>query len=402
MSITVPSIHHHILFHRHGYGLNLSHQFPNYREDPNAYNSYGTTPLHVLCLTNDCCQAAEELIKSGAQVNAANHFGCTPLHFAVIHRNEWMVQILMEYGADVNLQDMNGNTALHFAVRNSQTLLYLPEYQTGDLWIVQKLISKGADIDVFNKDNETPLMWAIKEDNMDIVKELLAFGANVNTRRAGLETCLHVAAKNIKLNSDILIELVKHGACINCPDQYGETALDVLLQSRNPGHGFKSAKALIRVATLVNFEHEVDFRVTKESLSLNEFIHKCSEEVLSMKSIVYTENFSLCHFALNGEYNINRINSFEEGIFDKVLDTLSDYTFPIYHDVIVANFKRSYLCQKVQKLHIYARNERSDANISLNHDVISKISCSLSDGDLFNFIRAYTKSIGSKSDILQN
>ncbi|GBL91973.1 Ankyrin-3 [Araneus ventricosus] len=398
MSVTVPSIHHHILFHRHGYGLNLSHQFPNYREDPNACNSYGTTPLHVLCLTNDYCEVADELIKSGAQVNAANHFGSTPLHFAVIHRNEWMVRVLIEHGADVNLQDMNGNAALHFAVRNSKTLLYLPEHQTGDLWIVQKLINNGADIDIFNKDYETPLMWAIREDGMDIVKELLAFGANVNTRKDGLETCLHVASRNIKPNSDIIIELVKHGACINCLDQDGKTALDVLLQSRNPGYGFKSAKALIKVATLMNFEHEINFRVTKESLTLNEFIRKCSEEVLSMKSIVYAEKFSLCHFALNGGYNINHGNPSEESIFDKVLDTLSNYTFPIYHDILAANFERSYLCEKVQKLNIYARNERGYANISLNHDVISKISCSLSDGDLINFIRAYTKSVVPLSD----
>ncbi|XP_055950885.1 putative ankyrin repeat protein RF_0381 [Argiope bruennichi] len=256
MSVIVPSVHHHILFHRHGYGLNLSHQFPNYREDPNVCNSYGTTPLHVLSLTNCGAEVAEELIKSGARVNTMNHFGCSPLHFAVIHRNEWMMDILIEHGADVNLKDMNGNSALHFAARNSQTLLYLPEYQTGDLWIVQKLINNGADIDTVNIDYETPLMWAIREGNLDIVKELLSFGANVNARKSELETCLHVASKNIKLNSDIAIELVKHGACVNCRDQDGKTVLDILLQSRDSDLGFECAKEVIKIATLNYYKRQ--------------------------------------------------------------------------------------------------------------------------------------------------
>lgn len=402
MSVTVPNIHQHILFHRHGYGLNLSHQFPNYREDPNICNSYGTTPLHVLCLSNDSCEVAEELIRSGAQVNATNHFGCTPLHFAVIHRNEWMVQILIKQGADVNLQDMNGNTALHFAVRNSRTLLYLPEHQTGDSWMVQKLIDNGANIDIFNKDYETPLMWAIREDNMELVKELLACGADVNARKAGFDTCLHVASRNIRINNDILIELVKHGACINCLDHDNKTALDVLLESRNPNHGLKSAKVLIKVATLVNFDHEIHFQVTKDSLALNEFIRKCSEEVLCMKSILLTEKFSLFNFALNGGYNRNHDNLSEESIFDKVLDILSNYNFPIYCDIIAAHFKKLYLCEKVRELIVYSRNEKSDANIFLNHDVIFKISCFLCDRDLFNFIRAYTKSVEPFGVISQN
>lgn len=68
------------------------------------------TPLHVAIAERNY-QAANVLIKAGADVNARDHFGMTSLHYAVREESREMCQILIEHGADVKAKDSDEHTA---------------------------------------------------------------------------------------------------------------------------------------------------------------------------------------------------------------------------------------------------------------------------------------------------
>ncbi len=57
----------------------------------------------------------QNLIKSGAHINAQDRFGVTPLMQAVIGDNTAVVRMLLGAGADQNLRDLRGDTALDLA-----------------------------------------------------------------------------------------------------------------------------------------------------------------------------------------------------------------------------------------------------------------------------------------------
>lgn len=83
----------------------------------------GLTPLHGAALTNRA-EAAELLIRRGADVNAAASDGGTPLHAAAFLGNKEVVAALVEHGADVNAANRRGETPLGNATVDEGTTLY--------------------------------------------------------------------------------------------------------------------------------------------------------------------------------------------------------------------------------------------------------------------------------------
>lgn len=76
----------------------------------------GDTPLHVIVWRNDL-QAAQLLLRAGADVNAQGDMGYTPLHVAVSEGNVAMVKVLLEAGARADLMAEIAGTARDEATR---------------------------------------------------------------------------------------------------------------------------------------------------------------------------------------------------------------------------------------------------------------------------------------------
>jgi ankyrin repeat protein len=108
------------------------------------------------------------------------------------------VRALVDGGVDINLGDTDGNTALTLAILNTHYDL------------AQYLIDRGADPNGANKDGRTPLFTAVemyaptwsplparretgKLTAEDIIRSLLARGANVNARLSGVSAIEKVA-----------------------------------------------------------------------------------------------------------------------------------------------------------------------------------------------------------------
>lgn len=113
-------------------------------------------------------------------------------------------------------------TPLHTAVSND------------DIEVVKNLISRGENVNAKDENygNITPLFLAVENGNTEIVETLLNFGARINVRDDNKQTPL------MRLDEDASIELVylliKHGAKINLVDNGGNNALILASRSVKP------------------------------------------------------------------------------------------------------------------------------------------------------------------------
>ena len=89
-------------------------------------------------------EALKKLIASGADLNVKGPIG-TPLTVTAIHGNTASAMLLINGGADVNAPGNDGSTALHAAA-----FFCRPE-------IVKALLAKGANVNAQNLKGETPL-----------------------------------------------------------------------------------------------------------------------------------------------------------------------------------------------------------------------------------------------------
>jgi ankyrin repeat protein len=101
-------------------------------------------------------QSALEMLKTGADVNAAQPDGSTPLHWAVYRDDIDLVRALLDRGAKANVVNLLGSTPLAEAVKVS------------NLDLVALLLKAGANVDTANADGETPLMLAARNGSLPI------------------------------------------------------------------------------------------------------------------------------------------------------------------------------------------------------------------------------------------
>ncbi|MBC6686719.1 ankyrin repeat domain-containing protein [Wolbachia pipientis] len=113
-------------------------------------------------------------------------------------------------------RDENGRTVLHYAV---------------DAKTVRLLVEKGANVNAADVKGHTALHLAIMEKRLEVVRELIKSGADVNAEEYGNKcTPLHLAC--MVGEKEIVEELVKAGAEIEQADKFGMTAIDYAKNSK--------------------------------------------------------------------------------------------------------------------------------------------------------------------------
>ncbi len=163
----------------------------------NAPQMDGTTALHWAVRTDDL-KTASLLIRAGANVSTANREGATPLLLATENGNAAMIEKLIQGGADPNAPlTKYGDTALMMASRtgNIAAIKVLLEPKNG------KPTAKVNTQETWG--GTSALMWAVSERHPQVVKLLIAHGADVNARSKfvpsttgrGFEGTTPVAAK---------------------------------------------------------------------------------------------------------------------------------------------------------------------------------------------------------------
>ncbi|XP_044582303.1 palmitoyltransferase Hip14 isoform X1 [Cotesia glomerata] len=119
---------------------------------------------------------------------------------------------LIEAGADVNEPDSETVTLLHWAAINNRTE------------IVKYLIAKGANVDAIGGElASTPLHWAARQGHLATFSILIRAGADPSLRDSEGFACIHLAAQFG--HTGIVAYLVAKGVNPNDPDRSSMTPL---------------------------------------------------------------------------------------------------------------------------------------------------------------------------------
>jgi uncharacterized protein len=223
----------------------------------------GVSPLLVAIL-NANWDLAKQLIDAGADVNQWDIYGESPLLTAVDQRNRvdggrasidptnttrglGVVNLLLEHGADPNIQlsfkpahvrggSAGGDVSNGNATFTRGATALIRATANGDLELVKLLLAHGADATLYMADRQTPIHVAIagratEPQALELIKLFQKAGTDVNVIalvnhreevRGG--TALHYAVRKrykevIKLLASFMID-------VNAVDQDGLTALD--------------------------------------------------------------------------------------------------------------------------------------------------------------------------------
>ena len=118
-------------------------------------------------------------------------------------------------GIDLGMRDAYGNTFLHYA-----------SYK-GEMEVIKWLMAKGADVNTPRFDGCTPLHLAVMGGHQDAVEYLLAHKANINAISSEWGTPLHVATFSANhVPKSIADLLVAKRADVTIKNQYGLTPFE--------------------------------------------------------------------------------------------------------------------------------------------------------------------------------
>jgi len=153
----------------------------------------GFTPL-MYAARDNCGECVEVLLKHKADVNLADPSFVVPLSIAMMNDNWDIAKRLIEAGADVNQWDMNGSSPLLVAIDNingtgsRNPLDQDKPNKASSHEVIKMLLDRGANPNQQlywgasfggSADRDlTPFLAACATDDIELVKLLLAHGAN--------------------------------------------------------------------------------------------------------------------------------------------------------------------------------------------------------------------------------
>jgi ankyrin repeat protein len=196
----------------------------------NAKDARGWTALMYAVPRAYASTDAKALIAAGANVNDANEDGQTALMLAAQTGSIEIIKTLLDAGAvaSINTKDKQGRIALTYVK---------PKYTHDSVSeVVKALIAAGANINAADEGGQTPLMLTALDmawHSEELIKLLLEAGASINAKDKQGKTALMVAIGNESMNVDKVKLLLASGADVSIKDTQGQTALMIARQIRN-------------------------------------------------------------------------------------------------------------------------------------------------------------------------
>ena len=215
--------------------------------DVNQQTQYGWTAL-LTATQNRHYVLGSYLLDHGADPNLANKGGWTPLYLATDNRNIEggdypvrasdldhldFIKTLLTRGADVNLRAKDSTeTRTIFTMQwlyEDGATPFLRAAQSGDMELMKLLLAHGADPKIATANNVTALAVAAgigwvqgvtyewsEKDSLEAVRLLLDLGVDPNAVDGDGRTALHGAAH--KGRNEVVQLLVEHGAHLDARD----------------------------------------------------------------------------------------------------------------------------------------------------------------------------------------
>jgi ankyrin repeat protein len=221
LSIQTPDFNYNILdrrnrslLHAAAYGdLPLMVGFLLSKEVPiNALDDENRSVLHYAAFRAGL-PLLQKLMEKNINISAVDNFNRTVLHYSVSNNEANITNYLMTQGASLDYQDNDGLTPLHICALNN------------NIENLDILLKKGANHAVTDQNSWTPLHWAAYRDFFIIADRLLLNGARINAKTNNGWTPLHLAAYEGNLNT--VRQLANFGANLTLTNDKGEDALAI-------------------------------------------------------------------------------------------------------------------------------------------------------------------------------
>ena len=180
------------------------------------------TPILTIASGNGHKDLVQFLLDNGAEVNRLGGFWGyeTAIRDAVFGNHIEIVQLLLDAGADVNLGEKIGNLKSN----NAQPVLVL--YMVCDTYgekinmdMLKLLLDAGVNVNAMDNLHETALYKAAENGDIDAVRLLLDYGADVNLgRETPLIAALYDGGENTQAKAIVQL-LIDNGADVHrCTD----------------------------------------------------------------------------------------------------------------------------------------------------------------------------------------
>lgn len=221
--------------------------------EPRAqYRPVGGLTALLYAAREGCFECAQSLIKAGADVNVPTTEGVSPLMLAIDNEHNEIAKLLLENGAKPGVWDWWGRTALYIAVDRKGVggggrggrggAAPAPQTARGvsNMQLIATLLDMGVDPNPelnFHRPSRggnngrfsetqlstgcTPLFRAVQKNDMEVIRALLAKGANPNINTMGYSAFLVAAGVGPggrdtggggPLNRELLDLLIEHHA----------------------------------------------------------------------------------------------------------------------------------------------------------------------------------------------
>jgi ankyrin repeat protein len=214
----------------------------------------GLTPMVVAAREGDL-ESSKLLLAAGADVNQTTEYGWTPLLTATNNRHYKLSQFLIEHGADVNKANKGSWTPLYLATDNRNIEggdFPVPKPDIDHIEYIKFLLDHGANPNIPAKDNTltrtiftmqwfledgaTPFIRAAQSADLELMKLLVAHGANPMAKTNHNDTALTAASgvgwvegvtyeHSYKENIETVKYLLDLGLDANAANNDGRTSL---------------------------------------------------------------------------------------------------------------------------------------------------------------------------------
>ncbi|ORX61170.1 ankyrin [Piromyces finnis] len=228
----------------------------------NIKNNEGDNTLFIAIKNHFQPYILTYLMQLGSRIDEVDNNGNSPLILATAHRNFKSVNCIMYFHPNLNLKNKNNDTALTIAVRNNDINIVklllnfcsevkeseqiirnkktifsfrsksIDDFEDEDTLNVKSLDNtKNLKVNEQNNDGETALSLAIKNENKEMVYNLLTCGADPSIVNNKKETALINA---VQINNERIVDLILNAQDdINGVDENHDTAIIIAVRNGN-------------------------------------------------------------------------------------------------------------------------------------------------------------------------